>query len=220
MGWKRGLLFYLGVQAASFGLGLVAKQAKGLSCPRPAESLVGNEANNSYYNSLRQPVYAPPDWLFAPVWTMNNALQIWGLLHVLNAPRGTPGRLAFLAFQGAFWGTFVAFNPLYFGLRSPILGAATTHAGTVLTIASAGAALKMRDRKALASLATVLPWLILAGATSTSIALWNRDDLFNRGPFAEPPAGWAKERFPFGESVTDGEPDDVVPITPAMISDR
>lgn len=191
-GWKAGLAFYIGIQAASFGLGLIAKRAKGQSQPRPGESLVGNEANNAYYNSLRQPVFAPPDWSFAPVWTLNNALQIWGLLHVLNLPRDTPGRSTFLALQSAFWGTFVAFNPLYFGLRSPILGSATTQAGLLLTTASAVVALQMEDRRALASLATVLPWLVIAGATSGSVALWNRDDLFDAGPFAEPPEGWVK----------------------------
>ncbi len=60
-GWRAGLAFYLGVQATSFGLGLIAKRAKGQSQPRPGESLIGNEANNDYYNSLRQPVFAPPD---------------------------------------------------------------------------------------------------------------------------------------------------------------
>jgi len=192
-GWRAGLAFYLGIQAASFGLGLIAKRAKGQSQPRPGESLIGNEANNDYYNSLRQPVFAPPDWSFAPVWTLNNALQIWGLLHVLNLPPETPGRSSFLTLQGAFWGTFVAFNPLYFGLRSPVLGAATTQAGLTLTAASAVvAAFEMKNRQALASLATVLPWLVIAGATSGAVALWNRDDLLDAGPFVEPAEGWVK----------------------------
>lgn len=193
LGWRSGLGFYLGVQAASFALGAVAKRAKGLNDPKPGESLVGNEANNAYYNSLRQPVLVPPDWAFAPVWTLNNALQIWGLLHTLNRERGTPGRAAFLGLQGAFWATFVAFNPLYFGLRSPLLGTAVTQAGLGLTGASAAvAAVRMKDGKALASLATVLPWLAIAAATSGAIAAWNRDDFFQAGPFVEPPAGWVK----------------------------
>ena len=50
----------------------------------------------------------------------------------------------------------------------------------------------MRDRKALVSLATVWPWLVIAGATSAAIALWNRDDFFAAGPFAEPHPGWVK----------------------------
>lgn len=193
VGWRTGLGFYLGVQATSFALGAIAKRAKGLNDPKPGEALVGNDANNAYYNSLRQPVFAPPDWSFAPVWTLNNALQIWGLLHALNQDRTTPGRSAFLALQGAFWATFVAFNPLYFGLRSPILGAAVTQAGLGLVGASAGiAALRMKDGKALASLATVFPWLVIAAATSGAVAAWNRDDFFQAGPFAEPPPGWVK----------------------------
>lgn len=192
-GWKSGVGFYLAVQATSFGLGLLAKRAKGLSQPTPGDAVIGNEAYNDYYNSLRQPVFAPPDWAFAPVWTLNNALQIWGLLHVLNQDRDTPGRTAFLALQGGFWATFVSFNPLYFGLRSPILGAAVTQAGLALTLAIAAvAAYPMKDRRALASLGTLIPWLLLAAPTAAAIARWNRDDFFNAGPFADPPPGWIK----------------------------
>ncbi len=115
------------------------------------------------------------------------------MLHVLNLPRETPGRSSFLTLQWAFWGTFVAFNPLYFGLRSPVLGAAATQAGLAQTAASAViAAFEMRDRQALASLATVLPWLVIAAATSGAVALWNRDDLLDAGPFMEPVEGWVK----------------------------
>lgn len=209
-GWKAGVGFYLAVQATSFGLAWVAKRANGLSRPKPAESLVGNAANNDYYNSLRQPVFAPPDWAFPPVWTLNNALQIWGLLHVLNQDRTTPGRTAFLALQGGFWATFVAFNPLYFGLRSPILGAAVTQAGLGFTVGSAVAAARMQDRRALASLATVLPWLLLAAPVSAAIARWNRDDFFNAGPFAEPAPGWVKglpAATVMHDAPTAGEPD-------------
>ena len=192
-GWRAGLAFYAGVQATSFGLGLLAKRAKGLTRPGPADSLVGNDAYNAYYNGLRQPVFAPPDRAFAPVWTVNNALQIWGLLHALNLPPETPGRTAFLRLQAGFWASFIAFNPLYFGLRSPVLGAAVTQTGLALTTASAGvAAAQMRDRKALLSLSTVWPWLLIAGATSTAMALWNRDDFLAAGPFVEPSPGWVK----------------------------
>jgi tryptophan-rich sensory protein len=205
-GWRHGVAFYVGVQAASLGLGLLAKAAKGRSRPRLAESLVGNPANNDYYNRLRQPVFAPPDWVFAPAWTLNNALQIWGLLRALNADPATPGRRTFLALQGGFWVAFTGFNAAYFGLRSPILGAVDTGVGLLATLGSVYvAAARMKDGRVLASLSTVTPWLLLAGATSAAVARWNRDDFIAAGPFAEPPAGWAKAVV--GDTpAADGEP--------------
>lgn len=191
--WYHGLAFYAGVQAASLGLGLVAKGARGRSRPRLGESLVGNPANDEYYNGLRQPVFAPPDWAFAPVWTVNNALGIWGLLWVLNLPAGRAGRRSFLALQAGFWVCFTLFNPLYFGLRSPILGAVDTDLSLVLTVASEYAALAtLKDGKAALSLVTVLPWLVVASATATTVAVWNRDDLFDTGPFTPPSSTWLK----------------------------
>jgi translocator protein len=201
--WYHGVAFYAGVQAASFGLGLLAKAAKGKARPRLAESLVGNPASNDYYNALRRPVFAPPDWVFAPAWTLNNALQIWGVLHVLNRDPATPGRRAFLALQGGFWVSFTTFYGAYFGLRSPILGAIDTVVGLAFTLGSVCvAAFRMKDGRALASLATVTPWLLLASATSVAVARWNRDEFFAAGPFAEPPAGWAMPAGGSGEQPT------------------
>jgi len=74
--WYHGMAFYAGVQAVSFGLGKLAQRAGGTNDPRLGESLTGNDSNNTFYNRLAQPVFAPADWVFAPVWTLNNALCI------------------------------------------------------------------------------------------------------------------------------------------------
>ena len=56
-------------------------------------------------------------------------LTLWSNLRVANAPVGTPGRRASRRLEAASWGLFAAFSPLYFGLRSPVLGAADTVLG-------------------------------------------------------------------------------------------
>lgn len=194
--WYHGVLFYAGVQAVSYGLGKLVQSAKAQSQPEIDEQILGNESYNEFYNNLNQPVFAPPDWSFAPAWTLNNALAIYGLLRVLNMPQEKPGRSEFLALQTAFWVVFVGFNPLYFGLRSPILGAVDTNVGLALTAASEYvAASQLKDDKTALSQSTTLIWLILAAATATTVAIWNEDEFFKSRPLVEPSlrSGWLKQ---------------------------
>lgn len=185
--WHHGVLIYAGVQAAGFGLGKLVQKFAANSEPRIAEQITGNESYNEFYNDLKQPVFAPPDWSFAPAWTFNNALMIWGLIRVLNMPKETAGRAEFLTSQAAFWTIFAAFSPLYFGLRSPILGAVDTVAGLALTAGgTAIAAAKLKDAKSVAAQTPTLLWLILAAVTATTVAAWNKDEFFGTQPFAEP----------------------------------
>lgn len=168
-----------------------AKQ--GASSPRLGESIVGNAANDAFYNRLIQPVFAPPDWVFAQVWTINNLLCLWGLLRVLNMPTGRAGRSEFLWLQGTVWLAFAAFNGLYFGLRSPINGAISTNIGFAATVASMYVALfRLRDGRAALSQSTILPWLVLATATANTVAAWNHDEFYDAGPLLSPGAGWVK----------------------------
>lgn len=191
--WYHGAAFYAGVQALSYGLGVLAKRIVGASRPKLGESIVGNAANDAFYNQLTQPIFAPREWVFAPVWTLNNLLCLWGLLRVANMPPGRPGRGAFLWLQGSVWLSFAAFNGVYFGLRSPINGAISTNIGFAATVASMYVALfRLRDGRAALSQSTILPWLVLATATANLVAAWNRDECYAAGPFLTPAAGWTK----------------------------
>lgn len=193
--WYHGVMFYAGVQAVSFGLGKLVQTVKEQSKPKIDEQVLGNESFNEFYNNLKQPVFAPPDWSFAPAWTLNNAWAIYGLLRVLNMPPEKRGRSRFLALQTAFWMTFVGFNPLYFGLRSPILGAVDTNIGLALTAASEYVAVaQLKDEKTAVSQSTTLLWLMLAAATATTVAIWNEDEFFESRPFVglSSASGWAK----------------------------
>lgn len=100
--WYHGVLFYAGVQAASFGLGKLVQSVRRRSAPQIDEQIRGNDSYNEFYNNQKQPVFAPPDWSFAPAWTLNNGLAIYGLLRVLNMPKGERGRAEFLGLQAAF----------------------------------------------------------------------------------------------------------------------
>ena len=192
--WYHGVLFYAGVQVVSYGLGKLVQNIAAQSKPQLTEQIAGNSLYNAFYNSLTQPVFAPPDWSFAPAWTLNNWLAIWGLLRVLNMPPEKAGRTEFLALQMAFGIVFVGFNPLYFGFRSPILGAIDTDIGLVLTAASEYVAVaKLKDSPTAFSQSTTLLWLVLAAATATTVAAWNEDEFFQTRAVIEPISSLKKD---------------------------
>ena len=91
-------------------------------------------------------------------------------MRVANLPDGTPGRRAALASEAATWVLFAAFSPLYFGRRSPALGAADTVC-SLATTAHAVAVTARIDPPAAWALVPRLAWLALASYVSTATAL-------------------------------------------------
>lgn len=182
--WYHGLAFYVVVQALTFGLSALVSTLNGNTTKNLRERTLGDV---SYFRALRQSVFAPPSWAFAPAWTLNNILVIWGTLRVLNKPVHTPGRDAYLALQAASWLNYTVFNAAYFSLRSPLNAFALTFTMFWLTIASGIVAIfGLKDSKVALSLATLFLWLIVALTAASFQALWNRDDLYHAGPFVEP----------------------------------
>ena len=185
--WYHGVLAYAATELLSYGLGKLAERSTGNKTTR--------EAQDPYYDNLKQPVYAPPGLAFPVVWAVNNTARISGLVRVLNKPQGTPGREAYLILQGTSLLNYAAFNAAYFGLRSPTLGAVMTVADLGLGVASGYVALKeLRDPKVAVSLSTLAPWLVLATAVSVPVALWNGDELYDTSPRLDAPAQWVKKR--------------------------
>jgi tryptophan-rich sensory protein len=181
--WYHGLLFYLFAQIAAFGLALVTNVATG----QKVKNLRDAFGDVSYFRALRQSIITPPSWVFGPAWTINNISVIWGTLRVLNKPRDTPGKSSYLALQAASWLNFVVFNAAYFSLRSPINAFALTLTMFILTILSGLVALfQLKDTKVALSLATLSIWLVIALTAATFQVAWNKDDLYQVGPFSEP----------------------------------
>jgi tryptophan-rich sensory protein len=190
--WYHGALFYGLIQGLGYGIDQLVSRASGRV---PLDAWAEDDPDKKYFRSLRQAVFAPPAWAFAPAWTINNISVIWGTLRVLNMPREAEGRNAYLALQAATWVDFVLFRAAYFGLRSPINALALTSLYLVLTVASGAVALfKLKDSKVALSLATLFVWLLIATPTAAGQALWNRDALYDVGPFAKPPRGWSERR--------------------------
>jgi tryptophan-rich sensory protein len=150
----------------------------GLSIGRRAE-------DREFYKAMKLPRYAPPGWLFPPVWAINNAFTLWGNLRLLNQHPGTPGRREMLALQGASWALFSTFAFVYFRKRSPILAATWTASDWVLTTATVAIAAKHGQGDIVKSQATKFAWLSLAVPVSGYQALHNPDPVFATHPDAD-----------------------------------
>ncbi len=190
--WYQGVAFWAIVQVLTFTFSGLTSIATGHKGKDLRETLFGDV---SYFRALKQGIVAPPSWVFGPAWTINNFFAIWAGLRVLNKPKGTPGRSEFLALQAATWVEFVMFNAAYFSLRSPINALFLTLTFFAFTIASGLVAVfRLKDTTVALLLSTLYIWLIIASTAAAFQALWNHDDLYNVGPFAEPiPALLKKE---------------------------
>ena len=190
--WYHGLAFYIVVQLLTFGFAALTSVVSGNQGNTLRDKVFGDV---SYFSSLKQSIFTPPSWVFGPAWTINNFFAIWGALAVLNKPKGTPGRNEYLALQGATWLNFVIFNAAYFSLRSPINAFVLTIIFAGLTVSSACVAIfRLKDTKVALSLSTLFVWLTVAATAATAQVLWNRDDLYNTGPFTEPVPGLVAHR--------------------------
>lgn len=142
----------------------------------------GYNGEEAFYNNFIQPAIAPPDWAFAPAWLFNNITSLYALWRIANMPVATPGRKTFLWLEAINWVLFAIFSILYFGLKSPILGALDTVLGLLFTGGSLAVSYRVDKIAALNILPRFL-WLLLATYVSVYVAVMNEDVLFSVGPF-------------------------------------
>ena len=139
----------------------------------------GYNGDTGFYERLKTPPGAPPSWVFAPVWAVNNVLTLASNLRVANLPQETPGRGAALASEAVSWALFASFSGLFFGLRSPTLGAMNTVLGLAATVHGVTVTAKL-DRTAGWLLVPRLAWLAYATYISVATAVRSPDDLLRR----------------------------------------
>ncbi len=91
--WYHGLALYVVAQVLTFGLQGLTGFARSKGKKSLSEAL---KFDRDFYKGQKQPKFAPPSWLFGPAWTINNLSVIYGNLRVLNMPKSTQGRDAYL----------------------------------------------------------------------------------------------------------------------------
>ncbi len=127
----------------------------------------------SWYAQLQKPSFTPPNWLFAPMWVSLYLLMAIAVYLVWQKGIDYPGvrsAMAIFVFQlllNAAW------SPVFFGLRSPLAGAAVI---VILWLAIAFTIFlfwKISRTAGLLLLPYIL-WVSLASALNISIYFLNR----------------------------------------------
>lgn len=78
----------------------------------------GYNGDEDFYARLDTPPGAPPGWVFAPVWAVNNALTLASNLRVANLPADTPGRAAWLLAPRLAWLAYASYVSTATAIRS------------------------------------------------------------------------------------------------------
>lgn len=117
----------------------------------------------SWYGTLARPVLAPPNWVFAPVWTGLFALMggaVWLIWRRLSGPDHAAARRAMGLFAGQF-ALNLAWSAAFFGARSVVAGLVVIIL-LWLAIVATVLAFGRVDRRAAWLLAPYLAWVSFA----------------------------------------------------------
>jgi len=147
----------------SIGLSALGGLASGLS---------GNNERKLYNKKLKQTPWAPPAWVFGPVWTLNNTFILLALQRLLDSDM--PQKKKLLILQGVMWVVFFSFGYVYFNKKSPLLAAAWTFSDAALAFASFAFAAKT-DKKLAMLYLPLLAWTGFASTLAGYQALTNDD---------------------------------------------
>lgn len=121
-----------------------------------------------WYQTLQKPSFSPPDWIFAPVWTMLFVMMAVAGWRVWRADGLRVARAALMLFCAQLV-LNLAWSVLFFGFR--LIGAALVEIVILLiAITMTTAAFWRRDRVAGVLFVPYIAWV--AFATLLNVALW------------------------------------------------
>mmetsp|Transcript_10108 Transcript_10108/g.28806 ORF Transcript_10108/g.28806 Transcript_10108/m.28806 type:complete len:249 (-) Transcript_10108:245-991(-) len=126
-------------------------------------------ATKSWYREIRKPWFTPPDWVFAPVWTVLYAMMGFSA-HLVAASRGMSS-LPVLAFL-AHLALNLSWAPVFFGLQR-LRPAAFLNIGLLSTLFGVMALFFPVNRLAAALLVPYAAWLLFATVLNFEIARLN-----------------------------------------------
>lgn len=153
----------------SFDLRAAGALALSIGLALAAGGLGGLTTDAAWYRTLRLPSWAPPSWLFGPVWTTLYVLMgvaaflVWRqrARHEVRGP---------LLLYGAQLALNAAWTPIFFGLREPAWALAELVLLGLVLLATVFAFARVRPLAA-ALLVPYLAWLTFAGLLNWQIVM-------------------------------------------------
>jgi benzodiazapine receptor len=144
--------------------------------PPAAVAALGSMATRAniptWYAGVAKPGFTPPNWIFAPVWTVLYAMMAYAIWRILALPRSPARTTAIIAYA-----VQLALNCLwsfaFFGARSPLLGLVVIVPLLVSIVATIRLVWPL-DRIAALLLAPYLAWVSYATALNGAIWWLNR----------------------------------------------
>jgi len=133
-----------------------------------AGSLVTRPAIPTWYAGLAKPGFTPPNWLFAPVWTLLYILMAYAVWRILSLPRDVPGRSGAIASFFVQLGLNALWSFAFFGLRSPPAGFLAILV-LIAAIAWTIRAFRPLDRTAAVLLLPYGAWVVYAAALNGAV---------------------------------------------------
>lgn len=145
--------------------------------PVVAASLLGSAATvpqiAGWYAGLAKPPFNPPNWIFAPVWTVLFALMGLAVFRILRTPIGTPGRRRALLVYHLQLLLNVAWSFAFFAANSPPAGLGVIILLLIAILATI-ATFRPLDRLAANLFWPYLAWVSFATLLNVSIWWLNR----------------------------------------------
>lgn len=146
--------------------------------PVVAASLIGSAVTVAqipgWYAGLAKPPFNPPNWLFAPVWTMLFALMALAAFRVWRLPSATPGRGQTLLAYHVQLALNMLWSCVFFGLNSPAGGLVVIALLLVAMIWTMRCFAALGDRLSVALFVPYLAWVSFATLLNASIWWLNR----------------------------------------------
>lgn len=124
---------------------------------------------SDWYPTLNRPVFTPPDWIFAPVWTILYLLMGTSLYLVWKEGLGKPEVKRAVKFFGVQLILNILWSAFFFGLRSPFLALIDIFGLNILIY------LTIKEFRKINSLASYLLWPYwgwVLFATLLNFSLW------------------------------------------------
>lgn len=135
-------------------------------------SLVTITGPGSWYSTLQKPFFAPPNWVFAPVWI--TLFVLMGIAFYLVWESGTEHRevKAAIGIFGVQFLLNIIWSFLFFGLKSPLLGFIDILLLWVMIVVSIWAFYRVR-KSAAYFLIPYIAWVTIASALNGAIYFMN-----------------------------------------------